>query len=343
MPESPLAPAEQGQDCVCTQCGTNTGLERIDATKVNELVDALRSRLSRDVHGNFFVEGAKTGKDTRHGQLGDLFSLMSHLENFQGTMDRYIALHGPKEVVEVEKPVTLNKSMRAAMKSMIEEETSERLRSLTIRCERLEEETKAAKSKQLQKAGGTSVKASSKQPLSAEVAKLDSRVTTLAQTQAASREHGQHIAGLGKVTASQATLLRSLQTEVAALSRYDELYTRKHESLEQEVTDLYDRTNGIEADTADDVCELRGAISKLKDWRYSVDKWTGMLDIWKETLDTTIIESPDRWLDQVQRSVDERLREIEKYVDERLRKIERYVSELQRDSNLRQRVNASFG
>ncbi|KAK5715080.1 hypothetical protein LTR15_010496 [Elasticomyces elasticus] len=125
-------------DPICTPCGTNTGLERIDATKLNTLLTSLTERLSRDAHGNFFVQGARTGKDTRHGQLGELFSLVTRLEGFKTTMDKYIELHSPKDVPEAEKSTSLNKSTRATMESVIDSRVEARFRDLQLRCERLE-------------------------------------------------------------------------------------------------------------------------------------------------------------------------------------------------------------
>ncbi|KAK3111643.1 hypothetical protein LTR53_012904 [Teratosphaeriaceae sp. CCFEE 6253] len=138
-PASSSASPSEASATICEQCGTNTGLERIDATKLNSLLESLTSRLSRDVNGNFFVEGSKTGKDTRYGQLGDLFSLMSRLEGFKTIMDKYITLHTPKEVVKPEKPVSINQNIKAVVAELVEQQVATRLRDLSVRCDRLED------------------------------------------------------------------------------------------------------------------------------------------------------------------------------------------------------------
>ncbi|KAK3073623.1 hypothetical protein LTR53_004633 [Teratosphaeriaceae sp. CCFEE 6253] len=136
---SASASPSESSAAVCEHCGTNTGLERINATKLNSLLQSLTGRLSRDISGNFFVEGSKTGKDTRHGQLGDLFSLMSRLEGFKTTMDWYITLHAPKEVVKSEKQVSINQNIKAVVAELVEQQVANRLRDLSIRCDRVEE------------------------------------------------------------------------------------------------------------------------------------------------------------------------------------------------------------
>lgn len=82
--------------------GSTRGWKESTLRKLNYLVESLTGRPFRETHGNFFVEGAKTGKDTRYGQLGDLFSLLSRLENLKETLNQYIALHAAKETAPAE-------------------------------------------------------------------------------------------------------------------------------------------------------------------------------------------------------------------------------------------------
>ncbi|KAK4547701.1 hypothetical protein LTR36_000659 [Oleoguttula mirabilis] len=137
-PQSAPTPPES-QSSLCNSCGTNTGLDRIDATRLNELLESVKQRLSRDVYGNIFIKGGNLGNDKRHGQLGEVFSLMSRLEGFKVTMDNYIALHAPKKTVETAKTGKANENLTAAIQGVVEAQVSGQLRDLSIRCERLED------------------------------------------------------------------------------------------------------------------------------------------------------------------------------------------------------------
>ncbi|KAK3632545.1 hypothetical protein LTR56_016288 [Elasticomyces elasticus] len=91
----PSAAVESSEDA------TNISLDSTDAAALHvlsSLATSISDRLSRDVHGNFYIQGAKTGKDNRHGQLVEIFALIKGLEEFGRTMDKY--LNGVEGVVE---------------------------------------------------------------------------------------------------------------------------------------------------------------------------------------------------------------------------------------------------
>ncbi|KAK5680323.1 hypothetical protein LTS10_007250 [Elasticomyces elasticus] len=113
-PETTTTASSTASDPTCITCGNNTGLERIDGTKLNRLAETLIKHLSSDVHGNWTVKGSRTtvGKDPRLGQLVEVTSLRTELGEFRAVFERYIALHAPKELVETDKPLTMNKNMR---------------------------------------------------------------------------------------------------------------------------------------------------------------------------------------------------------------------------------------
>ncbi|KAK5697912.1 hypothetical protein LTR97_006871 [Elasticomyces elasticus] len=190
MPPTPSTPAVP-VDAICNSCGTNTGLDRIDATKLNDLFNTLTNRLSRDVQGNFFVEGAKTGKDTRHGQLGDLYSLRAQLDGFKTTMDKYIALHAPKEKEMDEKPasINMNKNQKAAIAEMVESQVKERFRDLSIRCERLEEDVSKVKDRKGGAKAGAGVMKTQHDdcPANAAIARVNKRLDEVLRDQAAQK------------------------------------------------------------------------------------------------------------------------------------------------------------
>lgn len=144
-PHTPTATAPS--PTTCEHCGSLTNIEIPDATKLNALVEHVRSRLSTDVYGNHFIQGTRLSNDRRHGDLGELFTLMNKLDSFKASMDTYIALHAPKEVVKAEKPAKLTENMTSVIRNVVEEQVGDRLRDLSIRCGRLEEELNSANAK----------------------------------------------------------------------------------------------------------------------------------------------------------------------------------------------------
>ncbi|GAB1739218.1 hypothetical protein NU219Hw_g3967t1 [Hortaea werneckii] len=135
-------PYASGHNNICSTCGNNTGLERLDASKLNHLLDHVRTRLSSDLYGNLFIEGGNLAKDKRHGNLGELFNLMAKLDSVKASMDKYIELHTPKEAPKPEKPGKLNENMSAMVRNIVEAQVEARFRDVNIRCDRLEEQSK---------------------------------------------------------------------------------------------------------------------------------------------------------------------------------------------------------
>ncbi|KAI6818292.1 hypothetical protein KC332_g10188 [Hortaea werneckii] len=137
-----LSPHASEHTNICNSCGSNTGLERLDASKLNQLLDHVRTRLSSDFYGNLFIEGGNLAKDKRHGDLGELFNLMAKLDSFKASMDKYIELHMPKEAPKPEKPGKLNENTSAMVRNIVEAQVEARFRDVNIRCDRLEEQSK---------------------------------------------------------------------------------------------------------------------------------------------------------------------------------------------------------
>ncbi|KAI7513836.1 hypothetical protein KC347_g1201 [Hortaea werneckii] len=168
--ESPVSSHTTGHANICNSCGSNTGLERLDASKLNQLLDHVRTRLSSDFYGNLFIEGGNLAKDKRHGDLGELFNLMAKLDSFKSSMDKYIELHTPKEAPKPEKPGKLNENMSAMVRNIVESQVEARFRDLMIRCERLEEQVKNSQSAGNEKVG------KAKQANSVKIAELKQEV-----------------------------------------------------------------------------------------------------------------------------------------------------------------------
>ncbi|KAI7474791.1 hypothetical protein KC351_g10452 [Hortaea werneckii] len=165
-----LSPHASEHTNICNSCGSNTGLERLDASKLNLLLDHVRTRLSSDFYGNLFIEGGNLAKDKRHGDLGELFNLMAKLDSFKASMDKYIELHTPKEAPKPEKPGKLNENMSAMVRNIVETQVEARFRDVNIRYERLKEQLKNS-----QPAGNTKA-SNARQANSVKITELEKKV-----------------------------------------------------------------------------------------------------------------------------------------------------------------------
>ncbi|KAI7538365.1 hypothetical protein KC331_g10406 [Hortaea werneckii] len=163
-------PYASGHNNICNACGSNTGLERLDASKLNQLLDHVRTRLSSDLYGNLFIEGGSLARDKRHGDLGELFTLMAKLDSFKASMDKYIELHAPKEAPKPEKPGKLNENMSAMVRNIVETQVEARFRDVNIRCDRLEEQAKN------NQPAGNLKNGNAKQANSAKIVELEKKV-----------------------------------------------------------------------------------------------------------------------------------------------------------------------
>ncbi|KAK5739321.1 hypothetical protein LTR17_005427 [Elasticomyces elasticus] len=205
MPPKSTAPTAS-LDAICNSCGTNTGLDRIDATKINGLLDTITHRLSSDVYGNWFIEGAK-GKDSRLGQLTEITSLKGELEAFKTSIDKYIALHAPKDA---EKPVNMNKGMRATVDKMVDEKLQKEIQGLRDEVKHLREAETARKTvEDRSKINGKTVPSSGSYgpfpkaakhddcPANAAINKLTKRLDTVVKDQAAQEKQIGQLNGQG--------------------------------------------------------------------------------------------------------------------------------------------------
>ena len=258
-PSSSVPPSEASNP-ICEQCGTNTGLERIDATKLNTLLGSLTDGLSRDAHGNFFVEGAKTGKDTRHGQLGDLFSLMSRLEGFKTTMDRYIALHAPKEVVKTEKPVSINQNMKAIVAELVEQQVANRLRDLSIGNERLGDRVAELEKLEWKAKGGKTKDA---------LANVSSNLDKVAKAQGTRDRHHERVSTDLFSDVSNAAI-EALESRCAENEKQDNV-------LLKAVKDLYLWKRTIDH------------------WKIDINAWKTTMETWKAGVEKWIRKTHQAW------------------------------------------------
>ncbi|KAK5715077.1 hypothetical protein LTR15_010493 [Elasticomyces elasticus] len=98
----------------CVTCGSNTGLERIDATRLNTLTDTLTHRLTHDVYGNQLSQSDNItrGTDNRHSELVELTSWRQEVDDITNLLNKYITLLTRKETAEEEKPIKMSRNVK---------------------------------------------------------------------------------------------------------------------------------------------------------------------------------------------------------------------------------------
>ncbi|KAI6799976.1 hypothetical protein KC332_g11782 [Hortaea werneckii] len=252
--DSPVSPPASGHANICNSCGSNTGLERLDASKLNQLLDHVRTRLSSDFYGNLFIEGGNLAKDKRHGDLGELFNLMAKLDSFKASMDKYIELHTHKEAPKPEKPGKLNENMSAMVRNVVESQVEARFRDLTIRCERLEEQLKNSQSVGNEKVG------KAKQANSVKIAEVelkvdDNRKAAAKEINEIKKAMADEINDNNEATAYQLTAVRR------DLVKLDQACRAKNAANTEEFASLWTRDHVVR----DKINELRAERSGLQE------------------------------------------------------------------------------
>ncbi|KAI7221189.1 hypothetical protein KC333_g1914 [Hortaea werneckii] len=246
-------PYASGNNNICNACGSNTGLERLDASKLNQLLDHVRTRLSSDLYGNLFIEGGNLAKDKRHGDLGELFNLMAKLDSFKASMDKYIELHTPKEAPKPEKPGKLNESMSAMVRNIVEAQVEARFRDVNIRCERLEEQLKNLKNSQ---PAGNAKNGSAKQANSVKIVELEKNLDDYKKATA------KEINDIKKATAHETNDTdRAIVAVRRELVKLDQACRAKDAANTEEFASLWTRIHVVR----DKINELRAERSDLQE------------------------------------------------------------------------------
>ena len=118
--------------------------EGLDAAKVNGLLANVDSRLMGGLHGEFYEEGSKLGDGHRHEQLATLFELKEQLTTIQSEMQKKVQHAVDEEDKNSKGAGKANGNMIKTIKSIVEQEMADKLRTLSIENERLRERAKKA-------------------------------------------------------------------------------------------------------------------------------------------------------------------------------------------------------
>ena len=116
----------------------------LDLSKVNDLIANVDNRLSGGLHGAFYEEGSRLESSTRHGQLGTLFELRSQLSDVQASLEKQAQRAEAESDKQSKGAVKMNNNLISTIKSIVEQQMAEKIRSLSIENERLRESGKKA-------------------------------------------------------------------------------------------------------------------------------------------------------------------------------------------------------
>ena len=118
--------------------------EGINASNINNLLANVDSRLKGGLHGQFYEEGSKLGDSHRHEQLATLFELKEQLSTIQSEMQKKTHQAEDEDSQNSKGPVKVNANLIKTIKTVVQQEMADKLRSLSIENERLRESAKKA-------------------------------------------------------------------------------------------------------------------------------------------------------------------------------------------------------
>lgn len=123
--------------------GGKTNDQALNISKVNDLLTNVDNRLSGGLHGAFYESGSRLESNTRHGQLEALFELKTQLSEVQAGLSKQ-AQRAEAENDKHTKAATAKPSgnMISTIKTVVEQQMSDKLRDLTIRLDRVKESVK---------------------------------------------------------------------------------------------------------------------------------------------------------------------------------------------------------
>ena len=119
----------------------------IDASKLNALMESVDQRLAGGLHGDYFEKGSKLDDKHRNGQLETVFGLRKELSEIKTQLEKQNQ-QADNENVKPGKGAAApsNKSMIATIKTVVQQELSEKIRDLSVHTERLRADVMGVKS-----------------------------------------------------------------------------------------------------------------------------------------------------------------------------------------------------
>ena len=116
---------------------------KADLSELKNLAANLDERLKGGLHGEFFEEGSRLGDKHGREQLETLFELKAKIEAFLAGMQKQQRTEDDEDK-NGKGFGKLNKNSIKAIKSVVEQEISDPLRTLSIEIQRLRDDVKAA-------------------------------------------------------------------------------------------------------------------------------------------------------------------------------------------------------
>lgn len=152
----------------------------VDASKLNDLMENLDKRLSGGLHGDYYEKGSKFEDKNRHGQLEAVFGLRKELSEIKAHFEKYNHQAGAEQNKIGKGPPQGSKNMIATIKTVVQQELSEKLRDLSVCNERLESSLKKANVR-------TDALETKNKTLEAKLKKADERIQRLQEKMSSAR------------------------------------------------------------------------------------------------------------------------------------------------------------
>ncbi|KAK5715082.1 hypothetical protein LTR15_010498 [Elasticomyces elasticus] len=270
-PATPTTPA--AAQPVANVSQTTTGLDSVEAAalrSIGTLAGSINEKLSSDIYGNFFIEGAKIGKDTRHGELGVLFTVVARAEELTVAIDKRTAALAPKAIPGGGDSTTANKNM-TGMQALVEQEVDKQMRDAMVLIERLWEEVAR------RPAGEGQVKTKSKKSESGGstegVTQFNAKFDEVRRVQ---KSHDETIDALQKWQNGRGEVELGIRTRMYNL----ETWRRNVEKWQGSINSWRDSINAWQ--------------SRLTSWGRSIDSWRDSINSWK-AITVNKVNAFERW------------------------------------------------
>lgn len=119
----------------------------LDASKVNDLLENVDKCLAGGLHGEFFETGSRLDDKNRHGQLEMMFNLQNVLTEVKAQLEKQSRQAEAEQSKANKGAPQANKNVITTIKTVVQQELSDKLRDLSVRNDRLQSDLKQANGK----------------------------------------------------------------------------------------------------------------------------------------------------------------------------------------------------
>lgn len=226
----------------------------LDISKANDLLANVDNRLSGGLHGAFFETGSRLETNTRHGQLEALFELKTQLSEVQAGLAKQAQRTEAENDRQSRGPGKPSAHMISTIKTIVEQQMSDKLRDLSIENERLKETVK--KSNDMCAALGREV-----QVLEIKVKKLEQQGKTEKVTEAKFKAVQDEMSRMSQTYATRGEF-GSLRREILSMCT---AYTteKKHKELDGKVDGVNETVKRLLANLVERVRSIDAQVQAI--------------------------------------------------------------------------------